>query len=264
VEVSPRDRALWEKEVLGFQFGDHPFMEAAAWLAGQLTHDTSLITAEVSGEKVKIAGLVTGVRRILTKTRSQMAVITLEDLHGSIEAVVFPRVYERAGSETFREDAILVIEGKVDTRSERPQVVVDRADVWTAPANGTPPPRPLLEKVANGNGLSAAHGNADAAANGNGGSIDHGDSAEAHCRRVLQVVVPRSGDDNACVRLLEQIHVLVERCPGEDQIQLVLHDRDGGRIELDGADIGIKHSGELEAQVRTLVGESNVKVLTTA
>ena len=38
-----RERALWEKEVLGFQFGDHPFMEAAAWLAraAQPRHQSS-------------------------------------------------------------------------------------------------------------------------------------------------------------------------------------------------------------------------------
>jgi DNA polymerase III subunit alpha len=257
IEVSPRDRALWEKEVLGFQFGDHPFMEAAAWLHGQLTHDTSLITAEVSGEKVKIAGLVTGVRRILTKTKSQMAVIVLEDLHGSIEAVVFPRVYERAGSDVFREDLILVIEGKVDTRSERPQIVVDRAEVWTAPKSGTPPPRATLPRTSSsvGNGSSSI---------GNGSSSNgNGSVGQANARRVLRVVVPRNGDDNACLRLLEQIHILVERFPGQDEIQLVLHDRDGGRIELDGAEIGVRHSGELEAHVRTLVGESNVNVLTT-
>jgi len=85
-----RERAAWEKEVLGFQFGDHPFMEAAAWLADELSHDTSQLTSELSGERVKIAGVVTNVRRILTKTKSQMAVLQLEDLHGTIEAVVFP------------------------------------------------------------------------------------------------------------------------------------------------------------------------------
>ena len=99
VEVSAaaaRERALWEKEVLGFQFGDHPFMEASPGWPRTLTHDTTQLTTDLSGEKVKIGGLVTGVRRILTKTKSQMAVLTLEDLHGTIEAVVFPRVYERA------------------------------------------------------------------------------------------------------------------------------------------------------------------------
>jgi hypothetical protein len=77
----------------------------------------------------------------------------------------------------------------------------------------------------------------------------------------LRVVVPRNEDDNACVRLLEQLHVLVERFPGDDEVRLVLHDRGGARIELDGADIAVKHSSELEAQVRTLVGASNLEVL---
>lgn len=80
-------------------------------------------------------------------------------------------------------------------------------------------------------------------------------------RRVLRVLVPRSGDDNACVRLLEQLHVLVERFPGGDELQLVLHDRDGGKIELAGADIPVKHSTELESQVRSLVGETNLQVM---
>jgi DNA polymerase-3 subunit alpha len=253
VEVSAataRERALWEKEVLGFQFGDHPFMEASAWLAGSLTHDTTQLTGELSGEKVKIAGLVTGVRRILTKTKSQMAVITLEDLHGSIEAVVFPRVYERS-AEVFKDDAILVIDGKVDTRGERPQIVVDRAEAWTPPAAGTPPPpRPAAPvSVAPVAEIAVeAHANA----NGNGANGQH---------HVLRVVVPRTDDDNACVRLLEQLHVLVERFPGKDEIQLVLHDRSGCRIELAGAEIPVKHSSELESQVRTLVGEGNLQVV---
>ena len=242
VTPSSRERATWEKEVLGFQFGDHPFMEAAAWLASQLTHDTSQLTAELSGEKVKLAGVVTSVRRITTKTKSQMAVIALEDLHGSIEAVVFPRVYDRC-IEILREGAILVIDGKVDTRSERPQIVVDRLEEWTRPA-GSPPP--ILERHPD----PVQETRVDAPANGR----NHDE------RRVLRVVVPRGEDDNACVRVLEQLHILVEHSPGPDSIQLILHDRAGGRIELAGADIAVRHSAELEVQVRTLVGANNLEV----
>jgi DNA polymerase-3 subunit alpha len=267
-----RERAIWEKEILGFQFGDHPYMEAAAWLAGQLTHDTSQLTADLSGEKVKIAGFVTGVRRILTKSKSQMAVLVLEDLHGSIEAVVFPRVYERA-TDVFREDAILVIEGKVDTRSDRPQIVVDRAEEWLPPPKGTPPPPPPPRPESatprpaptNGNGDAAAARApvADSAAAGMAvpSVATNGAHAAASAKRVLRVVVPRTEDDNACVRMLEQLHVLVERFPGSDEIQLVLHDRSGGRIELAGADIPIEHSADLESQVRSLVGGDNVQVV---
>ena len=241
----------------------------AAWLAGQLTHDTSQLTADLSGEKVKIAGFVTGVRRILTKSKSQMAVLVLEDLHGSIEAVVFPRVYERA-TEVFREDAILVIEGKVDTRSDRPQIVVDRAEEWLPPPKGTPPPRrpeSATPRPAPTNGsCDAAAAQAPVSDSAVAGMAvpsvaTNGAHAAASAKRVLRVVVPRTEDDNACVRMLEQLHVLVERFPGSDEIQLVLHDRSGGRIELAGADIPIEHSADLESQVRSLVGGDNVQVV---
>ena len=278
VEPAPasRERSIWEKEVLGFQFGDHPFMEAAAWLAGQLTHDTSQLTPELSGEKVKIAGFVTAVKRILTKSKSQMAVLVLEDLHGSIEAVVFPRVYERS-AELFREDAILIVEGKVDTRSDRPQIVVDRAASWAAPPKGSAPPPPPPEIATARAAANGSHAAADAGAPTSNGGLPaardrdgqaHGPRAATNGshvaggpRRVLRVVVPRGDDDNACLRVLEQLHVLVERFPGSDEIQLVLHDRSGGRVELAGADIPIAHSADLELQVRSLVGADNVQVV---
>jgi DNA polymerase-3 subunit alpha len=243
VAVSARERALWEKEVLGFQFGDHPFMEAAAWLASRVTHDTSQITLEASGERVVIAGLVTGVRRLVTRAKTQMAVLTLEDLHGTIEAVVFPRVYERL-AEGLREDVILVVEGKVDTRSERPQVVVDRAEEWVPPANGSAPP-PVAARV-------VETGRSDAPV--------PKPERDLTPKRRLRVSVPRNGDDNACLRVLELLHGLVARYPGEDAVELVLRDRGGCAVELSGAEIGVKHSADLEAQVRGLVGADNVSV----
>jgi hypothetical protein len=365
VPVSARDRALWEKEVLGFQFGDHPFMEAAAWLASRVTHDTSQITLEASGERVVIAGLVTGVRRLVTRTKSQMAVVTLEDLHGSVEAVVFPRVYERL-AEALREDLILVVEGKVDTRSERPQVVVDRAEKWMAPSNGTPPPARVGPRAVVSNGsphpgplpegegktrdfpegegktrdfpegegktrdfpegerktrdfpegegktrdfpegerktrdfpegegktrdFPEGEGKTRDFAEGEGKTRDfaekegrtgdfpdgegrtgdfpaevrdtgiHPPRNRSGSKRVLRIQVPRNGDDNACLHVLEKLHGLVERYPGQDAIQLVLRDRSGCAVELSGAEIPVQHSPELEAQVRGLVGEENLSV----
>jgi DNA polymerase-3 subunit alpha len=276
VVVSARDRALWEKEVLGFQFGDHPFMEAAAWLANRVSHDTSQITMEASGEKVVLAGLVTGVRRLVTRTKSQMAVVTLEDLHGTVEAVVFPRLYEK-NPEVFREDSILVVEGKVDTRAERPQLVVDRAEEWTRPEGEAPPPPPPIRAAplnrpaprANGSTNSNGHGHAaggNGATGGNGangnagaGASANGEDGAAH-RRVLRIDVPRGEDDSTCLRVLEQLHGLVERFPGKDAIELVLRDRGGQAVELSGAEILVQHSLDLEAQVRGLVGEENVRV----
>jgi hypothetical protein len=41
----------------------------------------------------------------------------------------------------------------------------------------------------------------------------------------------------------------------------VLHDRAGARVELSGADILVRHSADLESQVRTLVGAENLEVV---
>jgi len=72
--------------------------------------------------------------------------------------------------------------------------------------------------------------------------------------------VLRNGDDNACLRVLEQLHGLVERYPGADAIELVLRDRGGCPVELTGADILVEHSPDLEAQLRGLVGDENLSV----
>jgi OB-fold nucleic acid binding domain len=285
-------------------------------LANQISHDTSQLTSELSGERVKVAGLVTGVRRIVTKTKSQMAVVVLEDLHGTIEAVVFPRVYERA-VELWRDDAILIVEGRVDTRGDRPQLVVDRAEEWTAPPKGAgpPPPRPVAAPngslpAGNGAAVGASHASGPAAGHANGnapsgngrspgqanGSAHPGDGrtgghANGNGRsayganspvlgsappgppagspnvapgRVLRVVVPRGDDDNACVRVLEHLHSLVERWPGPDEIRLVLHDRLGGQVELTGTDIHVRCTPELESQLRTLVGSDNLQVVSSS
>src|SRR5207244_3265516 len=98
------------------------------------------------------------------------------------------------------------------------------------------------------------NGTLSAETNGNG----------VHDKRVLRVVVPRGEDDNACVRVLEQLHLLVERSPGPDEMHLVLHDRAGARIELSGADILVRHSADLESQVRTLVGAENLEIVDQA
>jgi DNA polymerase-3 subunit alpha len=254
-----RERSVWEKEVLGFQFGDHPFLEAAAWLAPRLTHDTAQLTADVSGEKVVVAGLVTGVRRIVTRTKSQMAVLMIEDLNGTIEAVVFPRIYERS-TELFREDIILVLDARVDTRGDRPQLVVDRAEEWTPPPAGTPRPEPAAPRArpaATPAPSAPAPGPSAGAPAGRTG-LPPGPSAAP---RVLKVVVPRGDDDNACLRLLQQLQLLIERFPGPDELHLVLHDRAGARIELADAQIQVRHTPDLETQVRTLVGADNLVVV---
>src|SRR5581483_2802534 len=67
--VPQRERLGWEKETLGLFLSDHPFQEAARWLRSRVTANTASIGEESSGERVVVAGVLSGVRRIITKRK---------------------------------------------------------------------------------------------------------------------------------------------------------------------------------------------------
>jgi DNA polymerase-3 subunit alpha len=71
-----------------------------------------------------LLALVTEVRRITTRTQRSMAVVKLEDLTGSIEAVLFPQAFEQFGG-LLDEDAVLIVTGKADVRNDELQLLVD-------------------------------------------------------------------------------------------------------------------------------------------
>jgi hypothetical protein len=83
----------------------------------------------LDGQRVVVGGIVTGFRTIITKTKSTMGVATLEDLQGTIEVVVFPRLYEQTLG-TWAEGAILLVAGRVDHRGEEMSVLADLVMDW--------------------------------------------------------------------------------------------------------------------------------------
>ncbi len=136
--VPERERLGWEKEALGFFLSKHPFESAARALAGRVTANTSQVTEEMKDERVTMAGAIAGMRRIMTKKGEAMAVAQLEDLHGTIEAVVFPRTYALT-SEIWQDDNVVIVGGKIAVRADgrgddegkgRPEILVDTAEAW--------------------------------------------------------------------------------------------------------------------------------------
>jgi hypothetical protein len=71
-----------------------------------------------------VAGLVTAVRPYTTKTNKPMGFVTLEDIQGNIELVLFPRTWQKA-REQLTVGQIIIVEGKVDTGSTPPKILVD-------------------------------------------------------------------------------------------------------------------------------------------
>jgi DNA polymerase-3 subunit alpha len=147
-EVPVRERLRWEKELLGLYLSEHPMGEVAEQVGRFVNaYSGDLRDESLDGQRVVIGGIVTGVRTVITKAKAAMAIATLEDLQGSVEVVVFPRLYETTGP-TWREGEILLVAGRVDHKGEEIALLADLVTDWEgASARG---PEAFAREVANG------------------------------------------------------------------------------------------------------------------
>jgi len=123
-DYPPTEKLRLEKELVGFYLSDHPLK--------QLTRPIRLLSAVGLGSleeqadkaRVSVVGMVSGLRPVVTRKGDRMAVLQLEDLTGSCEAVVFPKTYARL-ADHLMVDARLLIWASVDRRDEQVQLIVD-------------------------------------------------------------------------------------------------------------------------------------------
>lgn len=107
-----------ERDMLGLYVSDHPLigMETALAQLSDRSIASILVDENLDGTVTTVSGLVTGVQRKTTKKGSPWAIITIEDLEGTLELMVFPQSYASFGP-LLVEDSILVVRARVD-RSE--------------------------------------------------------------------------------------------------------------------------------------------------
>jgi DNA polymerase-3 subunit alpha len=162
------ERLAREKEVLGFFISGHPLEPFRPEVELFGTRTTATL-GEWSEQGVRVAGVITAVRRQLAKkSGKEYARIVLEDFHGTAELLVFPDGWARL-NQVLREDAAVLITGGYSTRDrdeERATLVVESARPlvelrdagavglafrWQAP---TPPEPEVLRRAA---ALCASH-----------------------------------------------------------------------------------------------------------
>jgi len=142
-EAPKREHLKWEKELIGLYVSDHPLQAFIEKIRDRLTHFSGQLTEADHDKAVTMAGVVTHVRTHLTKKGDQMAFVTMEDLQGSLDLVLFPKTW-RSVSDWLTEEKIIVIHGKVDSRgSASPKILVDRLDQDVTVALATTRPAPV-------------------------------------------------------------------------------------------------------------------------
>ena len=121
----------FEKEVLGVYISGHPLEEYVATLEKNITRTTADFEV-VDGDtepKVKdqeravIGGMITGRTVKATRTNNMMAFLTVEDLYGTVEVIVFPRDYEKYRT-LLEEDTKVFIQGRVTVEEDKPAKLI--------------------------------------------------------------------------------------------------------------------------------------------
>ncbi|OGB73647.1 DNA polymerase III subunit alpha [candidate division Kazan bacterium RIFCSPHIGHO2_01_FULL_44_14] len=112
--ATDREKLTWEREYLGTFVSQHPLKEIMPKLQGIVRPIRELSNLD-DNQMGKVAGVVTRVQKVFTKNGDAMLFVNLEDLGGTIEVIVFPKVFEQTIT-IWERDKVVLITGKVNVK----------------------------------------------------------------------------------------------------------------------------------------------------
>lgn len=133
-EYSKEELLGYEKEVLGIYLSGHPMEEyMAKWKKNVTASAGDFLLDEETGEtkakdneKVIVGGMISEKTVKYTRNNQAMAFITIEDITGTVEVIIFPKIYERF-SAFLNEDAKVFVTGRAQIDDERDgKIICDR------------------------------------------------------------------------------------------------------------------------------------------
>ena len=123
-EFPKKDLMQMEKEMLGIYLKDHPLDDVREKILNITDMDTEKLFDPEGGHGVRdgksvtMAGLITEKKQLITKKDNKlMAFITLEDLYGTVEVIIFPKTYEK-DKVNVEIDNVVLVQGKLDTKDD--------------------------------------------------------------------------------------------------------------------------------------------------
>ena len=124
-----------EKEMVGVYLSGHPLLEYEKVLEKHATTNSNEISEikdnhEESnlydGSRVVLGGIIIKKQNKITKNNNMMGFITLEDLYGTVEGIIFPKIYDNC-KDILYEDSIVLVEGTIDaSEEESPKLIINK------------------------------------------------------------------------------------------------------------------------------------------
>ena len=133
-EYTDKAKLSMEKEIVGLYLSGHPLSQYEKMLEKYATTNSSEIseikegheTNLYDGTRVLLGGIIIKKQNKITKNNNMMAFITLEDLYGTVEGIVFPKIYDSC-KDILYEDNIVLVEGTLDASDEDvPKLIINK------------------------------------------------------------------------------------------------------------------------------------------
>jgi len=227
IEVPLKEKLKWEKELLGAYLSDHPFTQAARHLASDTTAFCGQIEAEMVGQVVTVAGIVTSLRHGFTKSNRPFVSAVLEDLVGSIEVSCWAELYQQT-EKLWEEGNVLLIQGKVRARQEGVQLVCQQVHQYRPEAG--------VEE-----GLVPA-------------------PAEPSPRgKQLLITIAQTENEQEDLARLHHLLDIIRHYPGQDEVCLAIATSEG-LVNLEMPNVATNYCPELHRELMEIVGEEGLTV----
>jgi DNA polymerase-3 subunit alpha len=124
--ASEKEKLTWEKELLGLFVSSHPLNHFRKILEKKAL-SISKIQNYNPKRIIKIGGIISGIKKIITRTGRPMLFLNVEDLSDKIEVIVFPSLIERNPS-IFQENKIVMVSGRVDEKDGVPKLICEEIE----------------------------------------------------------------------------------------------------------------------------------------
>jgi len=125
VEWSQSEMLAFEKELLGFYVSGHPLTRYTEILRRYEMANTTQLGQLQDGQATRIGGIISKLVPKTTKQGKPMAILSLEDLDGSVEVLVFPEAYARSVIH-LKQDVAVFICGTVNRREDPAKIVAEQ------------------------------------------------------------------------------------------------------------------------------------------
>jgi DNA polymerase-3 subunit alpha len=115
----------FEKEMIGLYISGHPLARYARQLKRFTSSSTGMLTQHNDQDEIKLVGLLAKIKHTTTRAKQEkMAILKLEDLEGSVELLVFPRVFQKV-SRYIQPNTVVLVNGVINLKEETPKVIVN-------------------------------------------------------------------------------------------------------------------------------------------